>query len=107
ESLLIQAVRGTHEEIPQMPYKKPPLSGEQIRILAQWIDEGAKAPADEAPEDPKAAARRHWSFRPPERPAPPSVQQMTWTRNAIDRFILAKLEAGKIKPSPEADKTTL
>ncbi|HTD67052.1 MAG TPA: c-type cytochrome domain-containing protein [Candidatus Limnocylindria bacterium] len=44
DSLLIQAVKGTHDSISRMPYKKPPLTEEQISLLAKWIDEGAKAP---------------------------------------------------------------
>src|SRR6266540_7370763 len=30
ESLLIQAVKGTHDDISRMPYKKPPLAATQI-----------------------------------------------------------------------------
>ena len=37
----------------------------------------------------------------------PAVKDAAWPRNAIDRFILARLEAEGLKPSPEADRTTL
>jgi len=102
ESLLIQAVKGTHDDISRMPYKKPPLANVQITTLARWIDEGAKAPADEAPETAK-----HWAFVPPARAPLPDVKQKDWPRNDVDRFILARLEQEKIKPSPEADRVTL
>ena len=49
----------------------------------------------------------HWSFRPIHRPQVPRVILTTWPRNPIDRFILARLEAEKITPSPEADRRTL
>ena len=48
-----------------------------------------------------------WSFKPASRPAPPSVQNQKWARNPVDQFILAKLEAEGLSPSPEADRRTL
>ncbi len=102
ESLLIQAVNGTHADISRMPYKKPPLADPQIVLLARWIDEGAKAPDDEAPE-----ANKHWAFVGPIRAALPVVKQTNWPRNPIDRFVLARLEKENIQPSPEADRITL
>jgi hypothetical protein len=102
ESLLIQALNGTHDDISQMPYKKPPLAATQIEIIARWIDEGAKAPGDEAPQSDK-----HWAFVPPVRVPLPVVKQTDWPRNSIDRFILARLESESLQTSPEADRITL
>src|SRR5688572_29156108 len=48
-----------------------------------------------------------WSFQPLRRPPLSAVIVESWPRNAIDRFILAKLEANKLKPSSEADRHTL
>jgi hypothetical protein len=70
------------------------LSAEQKEILEQWIAEGA----------PYAA---HWAFVAPERPREPEVQGAAWARTPIDRFILARLEAEGLPPSPEADRATL
>jgi hypothetical protein len=97
ESLLLQSVLGTAEDMKRMPLKKPPLSDADIAILRLWIDQGAQAPADE----------RHWSFVPPVRAPEPVVRHAAWPRNAIDRFILARLEAENISPAPEADRPTL
>jgi mono/diheme cytochrome c family protein len=77
----------------------PPKSGkklkpEQIALLKQWIDQGA----------PFAT---HWAYVPPKRPAIPPVRNRAWPRNAIDEFILARLERAGLQPSPEADKVTL
>jgi mono/diheme cytochrome c family protein len=102
ESLLVQAIKGTHDEISRMPYKKPPLSDAQIDLIARWIDEGAKAPSDEQPEH-----NVHWAFVKPSRPELPKVNQQEWPRNGVDHFILARLEKERIKPSPEADRVTL
>src|SRR5438445_8518454 len=104
DSLLIQALKGAND-VTQMPYKKPALSPGQIRLLAAWINQGAKAPADEVADD--GTGRSHWAFKPPVRPTLPSVKTAAWVRNPIDRFILARLEKEGIQPSAEADKVTL
>jgi len=54
-----------------------------------------------------AVDREHWSFRPLRRPAIPQLDEDTWSRGAIDRFILAKLREKQLAPMPEADRTTL
>ncbi len=62
--------------------------------------------------DPAAAAaqaekaRTHWAFTPPTKPAPPKPTTR-WGHNEIDAFIAARLTREKLKPSPEADRTTL
>lgn len=103
DSLIIRAVRGTHDSIPRMPYKKPPLSETQIRLIARWINKGAAAPADEQP-----GKNVHWAFVAPSRPSVPKlVGRNSKTVNSIDSFILTRLAKEKVKPSPEADRVTL
>jgi hypothetical protein len=70
------------------------LSAEQKEILRRWIAEGAKY-------------AKHWSFLPPVKAAVPSVSDPAWVRNDIDRFVLARLDAERLKPSPEADRRML
>ena len=82
-----------------MPAKGDRLDPEQIELLRRWIDEGATWPDTDA--------RDHWSFIKPTRPELPRVQQASWVRTDIDRFILAKLEQEGLAPSPEADRATL
>src|SRR5262249_19216212 len=65
------------------------------------------APADDAkvPSKPITADERDtWASRPPRRVHRPLVQDRGWTRNPIDAFILAGLEANDLKPAPEADR---
>src|SRR5947199_1702896 len=69
------------------------LSAVDIDLLKRWIQQGA-------PYSP------HWAFVKPERAALPSVKMKSWPRNAIDYFILAKLEKHGLKPSPPADRYT-
>src|SRR5438552_3102468 len=48
-----------------------------------------------------------WSFQPVRDHAPPSVNDTTWPKNDVDRFILAKLESEHLSPPPTADKRSL
>src|SRR6188508_3801955 len=48
-----------------------------------------------------------WAFKPAARPTIPEVARKDWSRTTIDPFILAKLEANRLSPSPEADRRTL
>src|SRR5205823_1740091 len=105
-SRLIMAVTGA-EDVKRMPPKEPPLTAAEITLLQTWIDQGARAPANEVAERPPASKNTHWAFRPPVRPAEPTVQQAAWARNAIDRLILARLEKEGIAPALEADRCTL
>ncbi len=86
----------SHEPSEIMP---PPKTGkklkpDQIALIKEWIQQGARWSS-------------HWAFVPPQRPALPAVQNANWCRNPIDAFILAKLQAAGLSPSPEADRTTL
>ncbi len=56
---------------------------------------------------PFVPTQAHWAYRPPIRPPLPPVRQRTWVRNAVDAFVLAKLEAEGLDPSPKADRPTL
>lgn len=49
----------------------------------------------------------HWALRPVTRPQVPAVVHANWPRNAIDRFILARLEPADLPHAPEADRRTL
>ena len=77
-----------------MPPAGERLSAREIELLEQWIRDGANY-------------ERHWSFEPPVRPSPPTVSRADWARNPIDAFVLARLDAEELRPSPEADRHTL
>ncbi|QDU59845.1 Planctomycete cytochrome C [Planctomycetes bacterium Pan216] len=70
------------------------LTPAQIDLLQRWVAEGANW-------------QEHWSFVPPTKPKPPAVTREKWLNSPIDRFILARIEAAGLSPSPEADRTTL
>lgn len=48
-----------------------------------------------------------WSLRPVARPVEPEVRGLSWVRNPIDRFVLARMERAGVSPGPEADRATL
>ena len=83
-------------------YSGHTLNPQQIELVKQWIDQGAKW-------------QTHWAFEAPKRPELPNPpgsagfpeKEQAWARNPIDRFILAKLEQEGLAHSPEAAKATL
>ncbi len=105
KSVLIDAVR-QRGELKMPPGRK--LRDEQIAALERWVAAGAPWPA-EAPVADKVdeARRRHWAFRPVAAPDPPPVRRGDWCRTPIDAFVLARLEAAGLEPSPPADRRTL
>ncbi len=97
-SLLLQVVSGSHNEIPQMPYKRGPLDSVQIDLLRRWVQEGAIAPAAETPSDD-----RHWAYLAPARmPLPKS----DGAPHPIDAFVQDRLTKAGLKPSPPAAPET-
>ena len=106
ESLLIQAITGAEGVAMMPPQGKPRLSNDDISMLKSWIDQGAKAPDEEA-SDGLIKGANHWAFRPVVRSAIPQVVDKAWGHNPIDAFILARLEKEGLQPSPEADRVTL
>jgi hypothetical protein len=83
------------------------LSEKEVDLLRRWIDEGAQWEGAAAAASQPAARPAHWAFQPLRKPTPPAVRNEAWVRNAIDRFVLARLEKEGIAPSPEADRATL
>ena len=107
-SRLIQAVSQTGDL--KMPPKKK-LTSAQVAVLARWIQMGAPWPGARAAPTRggtiTAAERTFWSFQPVANPAPPAVKDEAWPLSAVDRFLLARLEATGLKPAGMADKRTL
>jgi hypothetical protein len=104
ESLLVKNVTGVDPDSIMPPKGKgEPLTKTQIALLRAWIDAGAAWP-DEAVT---ATRSTHWSFQRPGRAQLPPVNNRGWIHNAIDHFILARLESEGMTPSPEADRATL
>ena len=82
-----------------MPARGETLTKNEIAILRQWIADGLRWP--------EAAATLHWAYVRPVRPAMPLVKNTDWSRSAIDRFVLARLEKEGLRPSPDASKAVV
>src|SRR5258705_1376609 len=94
-SRLIKRIAATEPEMRMPPAGSGrTLSAKQIELLRRWIDEGAKW-------------NTHWAYLTPKRLEPPKVSAPAWRHNAIDNFILARLDREGLKPSPPADKVSL
>ena len=70
------------------------LTHQEIDLLVQWVRQGARW-------------QRHWSFITPIRPLLPRIKNKEWPKNAVDIFVMERLEREGVEPSPEADRATL
>jgi hypothetical protein len=76
----------------RMPYKKDPLTREEIAILTRWIEQGAQW-------------GDHWAYLSVEQQKVPAATE--WARNDIDRFIQDKLTSQSLLPSAPASAERL
>ena len=101
------------------------LSDEEIDVLREWIDQGAKWDSrhlePDSPANRPATARqaslpetkiteedrRWWAFQEPTRHPIPDVGDPRWNGNTIDAFIKGRLDSDGLLPAPPADKRTL
>jgi len=111
KSLLLQLVRSKDEDARMPPSGSLP--ADQEKILEAWIKAGApwtdsgdkkgvRVPETITPED-----RKYWAFLPARKAPPPTPANPDWNRHPIDRFLAAKLEAERLKPSAPASRATL
>lgn len=83
-----------------MPARGEPLSRAETDRIREWINQGAKWPDG-------VQLSKHWAYVKPVRPAFPAVKNSAWPRNAVDHFILARLDKEGLRPSPEAEPAQL
>ena len=95
DSVLLRRVTSI-DKAERMPPEGPALTNEEVDLLRRWIQSGAKY-------------EKHWAFVAPQKqkPGPVSKQLAGFSRNEIDRYILARLQAEKSAPSPEAPRAKL
>ncbi|MCW3100375.1 MAG: hypothetical protein JWL77_5993 [Chthonomonadaceae bacterium] len=122
KSVLYQMVTGIRT--PQMP-PTGKLSAAASAVLKKWLDGGAPYA-----DTPVTTAQKQvwWAFKPPVRPSVPSFAPIssgkthtiasdaksaptfadaTWIHTPIDAFVLQRLRAAGLTPSPRASKITL
>ncbi len=108
ESLILAAIR--HESFEMPPEEKLP--DEVIADFEKWVRLGAHDPRDGKSamirrEIDIDRAREFWSFQPIADPIPPRVSDREWLRSEIDAFVLARLEAGGVRPVRDAGSDAL
>jgi hypothetical protein len=92
--LFLRVTSDDKNELMPPPKSNRQLTPAQIQLLKRWIDEGA-------------AWGKHWAYEAPRRPVLPDVKNAGWPINAIDRFVLARLEQEGLSPASAATKETL
>jgi hypothetical protein len=130
ESPIYKRVAGLAQ--PKMPLAPmPPLSEREILVIKEWIDRGARweaQPKENAAAQPPAVTpgdkanasyteykerqitdemRQWWAFKKPVRRTPPQPADGRWSKNPVDMFIKAAMDAKGLRPAPEADRATL
>ncbi|MCI0660072.1 MAG: DUF1553 domain-containing protein [Acidobacteria bacterium] len=95
ESEMVRRITASDESMRMPPtYSDYKLTQSEIDLLTEWIRQGAQW-------------QKHWSFIPPRRTELPAVKNKSWPKNAIDYFVLERLEREGLEPSPEADRARL
>lgn len=92
ESEILRRILSTDpDEVMPPPDSGKTLADGQVRILQQWIGQGAQY-------------EQHWAYIPPLRPEVPNTGQFD---NPIDAFISRRLDIVGLSWNPEADKHSL
>ena len=94
-SELIKRITSSDPDVMMPPAgKDKPLSTKEIELLTLWVKQGA-------------AYAKHWSYELPIRSELPKTSNKAWQKNAIDAFILSRLDREKLSPNEEADRAAL
>ena len=96
----ITSAKSDEQQMPPPEFSKP-LSDEQRKLLAKWIEQGA-------------AWQGHWAFQPVSKVAPPVVAETSATSkvknfavNEIDAFAAKVYQSQGVGPTASADRRTL
>ena len=80
--------------MPPAAFGHDPLAQRELDLIRDWIAQGAEW-------------QGHWSFIAPRRPAVPADRYPGWPVNAVDSFVLRRLNNERLEPSPPASRETL
>lgn len=92
--MMVRILSDDPDEVMPQPEHGKPLKPDEVALIRRWIEEGAEW-------------NNHWSFEKPVRHEAPQTANPAWTKNAIDPFILAKLDEKELQPSPPASSARL
>ncbi len=107
DSLLLQALR--HEDLRMPPKEKLP--DVLIADFVTWVEMGAPDPRNGKAIGKTGidveAGKKFWSFQPPRKTQSPGVQDASWPKTDVDRFVRAKQEERGLKPVRDSAPLTL
>lgn len=87
---LIRIFSNDEDEVMPPPDSHRSLTEKQKSLIKTWVEQGAEY-------------ETHWAFvAPPKETKIPETKDKSWVKNAIDSFVLARLEKEKLQPSSEA-----
>jgi len=107
ESKLVEVVRSG-----EMPEKGKKLTEAQMKVIEQWITDGATT----AKPEPLTLApgtiisdedRQFWAFQPIKRPSVPTEVPAENVRTSVDAFVLSKLQSQGLSFAEAADRRAL
>ena len=106
-STILLAIEHEDDLLKMPPEEKLP--DPEVEAITAWVRMGAPWPEEpsatvQAGADPEA---KHWAFEPVRAVGPPEVRDPSWVATPVDAFILARLEAEGLTPSPSVDRRTL
>ena len=105
DSELLRRITSTDPDL-RMPPDDPPLTDTEIRLLRNWIENGAEWPETQFDREAAVDQRlNHWAFQPIVRPSVPKI--VGRPAEAIDAFVLRQLQQQNLSLSPAADSETL
>jgi len=99
-SYLLEVIDGSDPDM-IMPPKGDPLSGEQVALIKQWIEEGANWPGQMDVEIKETTDL--WSFQPVVRPDVPGGGE----RGVVDSFLEVKLKEAGLEANSTAEPRAL
>ncbi|HEY3840597.1 MAG TPA: PSD1 and planctomycete cytochrome C domain-containing protein [Bryobacteraceae bacterium] len=108
DSLLIHAIKYEGRKMPPAG----PLSEAVVADFEKWVAMGAPDPRVEVKAAVKPSTiniekgREYWAFQTPQKPPVPKVKNAAWSSQAIDRFLMARMEKERVTPVPDADRAT-
>ncbi|MFN0199211.1 MAG: DUF1549 domain-containing protein, partial [Planctomycetaceae bacterium] len=112
ESLLVKAIE-YQEELKMPPDGK--LAAEEISRLKKWIAIGSPwstsdvivTPSDDEWSSTFQTRLDWWSLKPLRETQPPTVRDVSWSNEPVDRFLYAALDTAGLAPAPPAEPEVL
>lgn len=112
KSWIYHAITWEDEDLEMPPKYK--MSDEEIVHIKEWIELGAPDPrkgtivnGEKINKSNAPSPEEIWSFAPIKKPVLPTVKNKEWSKHAVDKYTLAKLEEKSLTPNKPAETNKL